>query len=141
MELDLGALGSAKACVQAHPERGGDVRVGLVRDRPRPPGDRTGIKFVVHKFSLVRTLTALVVFILVHILTSSSLCFCHEESILIPSERRSTSRKLLATPMKSAPASVAKENKLGGGKVKEAKKAVEQSLRKAPPSVSNPIQN
>uniref|UniRef100_A0A6N2N5S0 Uncharacterized protein n=1 Tax=Salix viminalis TaxID=40686 RepID=A0A6N2N5S0_SALVM len=36
--------------------------------------------------------------------------------------------------MKSASASVTKENKLGGGTLKEAKKAVEQSLRKAPPS-------
>ncbi|KAG5252773.1 hypothetical protein IMY05_001G0045300 [Salix suchowensis] len=88
-----------------------------------------------------RTLTALVVLILIHILTASSLCFCHEERILIPCERRITSRKLLAAPMKSASASVTKENKLGGGTLKEAKKAVEQSLRKAPPSVSNPIQN
>ncbi|KAL9373697.1 hypothetical protein Peur_033317 [Populus x canadensis] len=82
-----------------------------------------------------RTLAALFVLILVHILASSSLCLCHEESSLIPSKRSTISRKLLATPMKS------RENKLGDGKMKEAKKAVEQSLRKAPPSVSNPIQN
>ncbi|KAJ6968043.1 hypothetical protein D5086_029006 [Populus alba] len=88
-----------------------------------------------------RTLAALFVLILAHILASSSPCFFHEESSLIPSER-SSSRKLLATPlMKSISTSVSRESKSGDGTTKEAKKAVEQSLRKAPPSVSNPIQN
>ncbi|KAE8689994.1 Emsy N Terminus/ plant Tudor-like domains-containing protein isoform 1 [Hibiscus syriacus] len=72
-------------------------------------------------------LTAL---ILLHILIS--LCLVHGVSSG-ETDRITISRKLL-----SSVASLATGN---GAAVKEPKKAVEPSLRKAPPSVPNPTQN
>ncbi|WRX25763.1 hypothetical protein QQP08_018250 [Theobroma cacao] len=64
----------------------------------------------------------------------SPLCLCHGE--VPPGERYQMSRKLLSA-VALFPAG---ENKLNGA-MKEPKKAVEPSLRKAPPSVPNPTQN
>ncbi|XWS56199.1 hypothetical protein CRYUN_Cryun09bG0065700 [Craigia yunnanensis] len=63
----------------------------------------------------------------------SSLCLCHGE---VPGEGNHISRKLLSS-VASFPSGETKLN----GTMKEPKKAVEPSLRKAPQSVPNPTQN
>ncbi|XVE75704.1 hypothetical protein DITRI_Ditri12bG0114300 [Diplodiscus trichospermus] len=65
----------------------------------------------------------------------SSFSLCHEE-LVVPGERYQISRKLLSS-VTSFPSA---HSKLDGA-MKEPKKAVEPSLRKAPPSVPNPTQN
>ncbi|XVF75886.1 hypothetical protein PTKIN_Ptkin13bG0222900 [Pterospermum kingtungense] len=65
----------------------------------------------------------------------SSSCLCHGQ--VPPGERiNQISRKLLSS-VASFPSGHTKLN----GAMKEPKKAVEPSLRKAPPSVPNPTQN
>ncbi|XWS66429.1 hypothetical protein CRYUN_Cryun05aG0198700 [Craigia yunnanensis] len=64
----------------------------------------------------------------------SSFCLCHGE--VPPGERNQISRKLLSS-VASFPSGQSKLN----GAMKEPKKAVEPSLRIAPPSVPNPTQN
>ena len=79
-----------------------------------------------------RTLAAFLALILIEILMCPSLCQSHES---LPKDR-SQSRKLLVSTA-SVSTSVDKLN----GAMKEPKKAVEPSLKKAPPSVPNPTQN
>ncbi|XVF07342.1 hypothetical protein REPUB_Repub06bG0130300 [Reevesia pubescens] len=86
-------------------------------------------------------LTSFYALILFHILIlmCSSLCLCHGEVHPAGYQRNQISRKLLSSDhVASFP--TAQNNKLNGI-MKEHKKAVVQSLRKAPTSVSNPTQN
>ncbi|KAG2686953.1 hypothetical protein I3760_09G030700 [Carya illinoinensis] len=78
---------------------------------------------------------ALFALLLIEILMCSSLCQCHES---LPRSERSIqySRKLLVSTASISTS----QNKINGA-MKEPKKAVEPSLRKAPPSVPNPTQN
>lgn len=78
------------------------------------------------------TLAAFLALILIEILVCPSSCQSHES---LPKDR-SQSRKLLVSTA-SVSTSVDKLN----GVMKEPKKAVEPSLKKAPPSVPNPTQN
>ncbi|KAL7194265.1 hypothetical protein ACSBR1_034641 [Camellia fascicularis] len=81
-----------------------------------------------------RTLAALFALILIHIFMCSSLHFHNGKSLL---RERNQSRKLLSSVTMSA-----NLHKLSGGvATKEPKKAVDESLRKMPPSASNPSQN
>ncbi|OMO55180.1 hypothetical protein COLO4_36151 [Corchorus olitorius] len=73
------------------------------------------------------------------IMSSNSLSLCHGEVIIPPGERNHIPRKLLVSSMATFPA--AGHNSKLNGAMKEPKKAVEPSLRKAPPSVPNPTQN
>nr|DAD43194.1 TPA_asm: hypothetical protein HUJ06_001424 [Nelumbo nucifera] len=80
-----------------------------------------------------RALAALLTLVLFHLLMCSVLSLHHESKS--PRERIQSRRLLLSA------ASVSVNLKKLNGKNKEPKKAVETSLRRAPPSVSNPIQN
>ncbi|KAH7554289.1 hypothetical protein JRO89_XS12G0155900 [Xanthoceras sorbifolium] len=69
---------------------------------------------------------------------SSSLCFCNEINV----KRDQRNQQLLSRKLLFSMASIsAGFNKLKAAILKEPKKAVEPSLRKAPPSLANPIQN
>ncbi|PON81028.1 hypothetical protein TorRG33x02_231460 [Trema orientale] len=96
--------------------------------------------------------SALSALVLIEILLCSSLCLCHEEKQIniLQKERRSLlviSRKLLVSASSMAtsflPESPAnkKNSKASTAAMKEPKKALEPSLRTAPPSVPNPTQN
>ncbi|PRQ44497.1 hypothetical protein RchiOBHm_Chr3g0479931 [Rosa chinensis] len=92
------------------------------------------------------TLSALFALILlIEILLCSSFCLCHEEQIIhvFPSRERSFSRRLLLNVPQAASVSVRSTSTTLGTRAMEdqPKKAVESSLRKAPPSVANPTQN
>ncbi|KAL2326926.1 hypothetical protein Fmac_020353 [Flemingia macrophylla] len=81
-----------------------------------------------------RYLAAVLALVLVHFLLFSTFCLRHEQSF---SSETSLPRKLLSSSFDSASTS---KSKLSGNN-NQPKKAVEPSLRKAPPSVPNPIQN
>lgn len=82
--------------------------------------------------------TSLFALILIEILLCSSFCLCHEVKIFQGRERRSLSRRLLSIPVVSVSPS---RLSTSSGAMKEPKKAVESSMRRKPPSGSNPIQN
>ncbi|KAL3533918.1 hypothetical protein ACH5RR_007439 [Cinchona calisaya] len=91
-----------------------------------------------------RSLAALFALIFIHILMGSSLFLQFHHDPIGPLSRsgggRSHSRKLLQYTM--ATMQTNSSTQILGGAVKEQpKKAVEQSLKKAPPSTFNPIQN
>ncbi|KAG2683322.1 hypothetical protein I3843_10G026400 [Carya illinoinensis] len=87
-----------------------------------------------------RTLVALLAVILIEILVCCSLCQCHE-SYPRDHQRLIQSRKLLlSTASVTVSTNDHDQNKLNGT-MKDPKKAVGPSLRKAPPSVPNPTQN
>ncbi|KAB2608119.1 hypothetical protein D8674_011287 [Pyrus ussuriensis x Pyrus communis] len=77
--------------------------------------------------------TSLFALILIEILLCCSFCLCREVQIFPRRERKTLSRKLLLIPMASLSGS--------SRAMKEPKKAVESSMRRKPPSTSNPIQN
>ncbi|OAY30232.1 hypothetical protein MANES_14G015100v8 [Manihot esculenta] len=81
-----------------------------------------------------RTLVVLFALILIHILMSSLLSLHHEREI--HSDSRNQPRRLLV----SVSLSSSNEANLNGA-IKDPQKALETSLRKAPPSLSNPTQN
>ncbi|KAJ6944613.1 hypothetical protein NC652_009854 [Populus alba x Populus x berolinensis] len=72
--------------------------------------------------------------IVIHILMSSLLCLHHERKVQLLD--RNQGRRLLV-PFASLSANVNKST----GANKDPRKAAETSLRKAPPSFSNPTQN
>jgi hypothetical protein len=86
-----------------------------------------------------------VLLLLFEILLCSSFCLCYEEQIIdiFPSREGSRSRRLLLNIPKAEHASVsASTSTISTGTMNDQpKKAVESSLRKAPPSVANPTQN
>ncbi|KAK7392813.1 hypothetical protein VNO78_21261 [Psophocarpus tetragonolobus] len=83
-----------------------------------------------------RILAAVVALVLFPFILFSTFCLHHEQSV---SRETTLSRKLslLSSSFESVSTS---ESKLSGNK-RQTKKAVEPSLRKAPPSVPNPTQN
>lgn len=81
-----------------------------------------------------RALVALFGLILMHFFMSSLLCLHHEIKIH-PVDRNQPRRLLLSVSSLSS-----NINKYSGG-TKDPQKAVGTSLRKAPPSLSNPTQN
>ncbi|KAM1197259.1 hypothetical protein ACFX2G_008962 [Malus domestica] len=88
-------------------------------------------------------IASLFALILIEILLCSSFCLCHEVQIFPRRERETLSRKLLLIPTASVSTrTTATVNNLSSsGAMKETKKAVESSMRRKPPSGSNPIQN
>ncbi|EXB93638.1 hypothetical protein L484_018024 [Morus notabilis] len=91
-----------------------------------------------------RTSAAIFVLIIVEITFCSSLCLCHEQNILQRDHQRSLllSRKLLfSSTMASVSVSPNNDKLRTSSAMKEPKKAVETSLRKAPASGPNPTQN
>ncbi|OAY43143.1 hypothetical protein MANES_08G045700v8 [Manihot esculenta] len=86
------------------------------------------------------TLAALLALILLHILTFSSPSLCNEVITTTSTDQKPLPRRLLLLPSASS-RSHSRLPSPANAAVKGPKKAVEQSLRKAPPSVSNPIQN
>ncbi|KAI4348765.1 hypothetical protein L6164_009447 [Bauhinia variegata] len=87
------------------------------------------------KITSCRILGAVLALTLVHFLFFSSFRLHHEQSF---SREKGLSRKLLSPSFESLSTSMDKYLK---GSRKQTKKAVEPSLRKAPPSVPNPTQN
>ncbi|KAG8646839.1 hypothetical protein MANES_09G033750v8 [Manihot esculenta] len=84
------------------------------------------------------TLEAVVALILIHILTFSSPCLCNEEII---NGRNKLPRRLLLLPMANGSHSRRLMIMKSEAVKQQPEKRVEQRLRKAPPSVSDPIQN
>ncbi|KAF3442632.1 hypothetical protein FNV43_RR16548 [Rhamnella rubrinervis] len=83
---------------------------------------------------------ALFAFVLIAILLLSPLCLCQEEQIIVKRHRILSIRRLLTFPTSMASVSTALSS-AAGASMKEPKKAVETSLRKAPASGPNPTQN
>lgn len=86
-----------------------------------------------------RRLGALFAFVLIAILFLSSVSLCQEEQITVQRQRILSIRRLLMFPTMASVSTT--RSSAAGTAMKEPKKAVESSLRKAPASVPNPTQN